>query len=67
MWKATKLFAEGDVGGFDANADTAFELQREGRTIVRKSVDSTDWSYQVAGGLEFNSRVRFGRRSGGVT
>jgi hypothetical protein len=45
IWKATKLFAEGDVGGFDANADTAFELQREGRTIVRKSVDSTDWSY----------------------
>jgi len=53
IWKATKIFAEGDVGGFDANADTAFELQREGRTIVRKSVDSTDWSYQVAGGLEF--------------
>src|SRR5438034_5361344 len=53
IWKATKLFAEGDVGGFDVNADTAFELQRQGRTIVRKSVDSTDWSYQVAGGLEF--------------
>ena len=53
IWKATKLFAEGDVGEFDANADTAFELQREGRTIVRKSVDSTDWSYQTAGGLEF--------------
>src|ERR1043166_6326204 len=53
IWKATKLFAEGDVGGFDANSDTAFELQREGRTIVRKSVDSTDWSYQAAGGLEF--------------
>ena len=53
IWKATKIFAEGDVGGFDANADTAFELQREARTIVRKSVDSTDWSYQVAGGLEF--------------
>jgi len=53
IWKATKLFAEGDVGGFDANADTAFELHREGRTIVRESVDSTDWSYQLAGGLEF--------------
>ena len=52
IWKATKLFAEGDVGGFDANADTAFQLQREGRTIVRESVDSSDWSYQVAGGLE---------------
>ena len=53
IWKATKLFAEGDVGGFDANADTAYELQRKGRTIVRKSIDSTDWSYQLAGGLEF--------------
>jgi opacity protein-like surface antigen len=53
IWKATKIFAEGDVGGFNANADTAYELQREGRTIARKSVDSTDWSYQLAGGLEF--------------
>jgi opacity protein-like surface antigen len=53
IWKATKLFAEGDVGGFDANSDTAFELHRQGRTIVRESVDSSDWSYQVAGGLEF--------------
>ena len=53
IWKATKLFAEGDVGGFDANADTAFELHREGRTIARRSVDSFDWSYQLAGGLEF--------------
>src|SRR5437588_7861349 len=52
IWKAAKLFAEGDVGGFNANADTAFELRREGRTIRRESVDSTDWSYQVAGGLE---------------
>jgi opacity protein-like surface antigen len=52
IWKATKLFAEGDIGGFDVNADTAFELHREGRTIRRESVDSTDWSYQVAGGLE---------------
>jgi opacity protein-like surface antigen len=53
IWKATKLFAEGDVGGFEANADTAFELHREGLTVRRESVDSTDWSYQVAGGLEF--------------
>lgn len=53
IWKATKLFAEGDVGGFDANSDTAFELHRQGRTIVRESVDSSDWSYQLAGGLEF--------------
>ena len=53
IWKATKIFAEGDVGGFNANADTAFALRRQGRTIVRESVDSTDWSYQLAGGLEF--------------
>jgi opacity protein-like surface antigen len=53
IWKATKIFAEGDVGGFNANADTAFALRRQGRTIVRESIDSTDWSYQLAGGLEF--------------
>jgi opacity protein-like surface antigen len=53
IWKATKIFAEGDVGGFNANADTAYALHREGRTIVRESIDSTDWSYQLAGGLEF--------------
>ena len=53
IWKATKIFAEGDVGGFNANADTAYELQQQGSTIVRKSIDSTDWSYQLAGGLEF--------------
>ena len=53
IWKATKIFAEGDVGGFNANADTAYELHRQGRTIVRESIDSTDWSYQLAGGLEF--------------
>jgi opacity protein-like surface antigen len=52
IWKAVSLYAEGDVGGFDANSDTAFELQRQGRTIVRAPVDSTDWSYQVQGGLE---------------
>jgi opacity protein-like surface antigen len=28
-------------------------LHRQGRTIVRESIDSTDWSYQLAGGLEF--------------
>ena len=53
IWKATSLYAEGDVGGFNANSDSAFEIHREGRTIVRESVDSSDWSYQVQGGLEF--------------
>ena len=53
LWKAVSLYAEGDVGGFDANSGSAFEIHRKGRTIVRESVDSSDWSYQVQGGLEF--------------
>ena len=53
IWKATSLYAEGDVGGFNANSGSAFEIHREGRTIVREPVDSSDWSYQVQGGLEF--------------
>jgi opacity protein-like surface antigen len=53
IWKAISLYAAGDIGGFDANADTAFELRREGRTIAREPVDSSDWSYQVQGGIEF--------------
>jgi opacity protein-like surface antigen len=53
IWKPISFYAEGDVGGFDANFDSAFELHRQGRTIVRESVDSSDWSYQVQGGLEF--------------
>jgi opacity protein-like surface antigen len=52
IWKAISLYAEGDIGGFDANSDTAFELHRQGRTIVREPVDSSDWSYEVQGGLE---------------
>src|SRR5215475_6019922 len=52
IWKAISLWAEGDVGGFDANSGSAFELQRQGRRIVRESIDSSDWSYQVQGGVE---------------
>jgi opacity protein-like surface antigen len=52
IWKATSLYAEGDVGGFDANSGSAFAIHSEGRTIVREPVDSSDWSYQVQGGLE---------------
>ena len=57
LWKAISLYAEGDVGGFDANSGSAFEIRREGRTIAREPVDSSDWSYQVQGGLE----VQFSR------
>ncbi|MGC2626734.1 MAG: hypothetical protein WA269_07840 [Candidatus Udaeobacter sp.] len=53
IWRATSLYAEADAGGFDANSGSAFEIQREGRTIAREPVDSSDWSYQVQGGLEF--------------
>jgi hypothetical protein len=53
IWKAMSFYAEADVGGFDANADTAFELRRQGRTIAKESVNSSDWSYQAQGGLEF--------------
>jgi hypothetical protein len=53
IWKAISLYAEGDVGGFDANSGTAFELRRQGRTIVRAPVHSSDWSYEVQGGPEF--------------
>ena len=52
IWKAVSLYAEGDVGGFNANSGSAFEIHREGRTLVRNSIDSSDWSYQVQGGLE---------------
>jgi len=52
LWKAISLYAEGDVGGFDVNSGSAFELRRQGRTIVRESVESSDWSYQVQGGIE---------------
>jgi opacity protein-like surface antigen len=53
LWKAISLYAEGDVGGFDANSGSAFKLRGQGPTILRESVDSSDWSYQVQGGLEF--------------
>jgi opacity protein-like surface antigen len=53
LWKATSLYVEGDVGGFDANSGSAFDVHREGRTVVKTPISSSDWSYQVQGGLEF--------------
>jgi hypothetical protein len=53
IWKATSLYAEGDIGGFDANSDSAFEIERQGGTLVKKPISSEDWSYQLQGGLEF--------------
>jgi hypothetical protein len=78
IWKAISLYAEGDIGGFDANSDSAFEIHRQGRTLVKTPVSSEDWSYQLQGGLEFQvSRwfwaqlgwrwLRYGFVSGGFT
>jgi opacity protein-like surface antigen len=54
LWKAMSFYAEGDVGGFDANSGSAFAVHREGRrNIVKTPIDSSDWSYQIQGGLEF--------------
>jgi hypothetical protein len=53
IWKATSLYAEGDIGGFDANSDSAFEIHRQGRRLVKTPISSEDWSYQLRGGLEF--------------
>jgi opacity protein-like surface antigen len=52
IWKAISLYAEGDVGGFDANSGSAFQVHRQGRTLVKTSISSSDWSYQVQGGIE---------------
>ena len=52
IWKPVSLWAEGDVGGFDANGDSAFALTRKGRRPVLEQVSSSDWSYQVQGGVE---------------
>ena len=64
IWKATSLYAEADVGGFDANSGSAFEIRSEGRTIAREPVDSSDWSYQVQGGLEFQISRWFWAQAG---
>jgi hypothetical protein len=53
LWRATSLYGEGDVGGFDANSGSAFEVRRQGRTLVKTPISSEDWSYQIQGGLEF--------------
>jgi hypothetical protein len=52
IWKPISFWANGDVGGFDANSDSAFEVQRQGRTFVKTTVSGSDWSYQVQGGIE---------------
>jgi hypothetical protein len=53
LWKAISLYAEGNVGGFDANSGSAFEVHRQGGTLVKTPISSSHWSYQMQGGLEF--------------
>lgn len=53
IWKPVSLWASVDGGGFDANSGSAFELQLQGRRIVRAPISSEDWSYQLLGGVEF--------------
>jgi hypothetical protein len=53
LYKPVSFWVKGDVGGFDANADSAFKVISEGRrnpAVVPAS--SRDWSYQIQGGLE---------------
>jgi hypothetical protein len=52
IWKPISFWANGDVGGFDANSDSAFEVRRQGRTFVKTTVSGSDWSYQIQGGIE---------------
>lgn len=53
IWKPISLWANVDGGGFDANSDSAFQLQLQGGRIVKTPRSSEDWSYQLRGGLEF--------------
>lgn len=53
IWKPISFWANGDVGGFDANSDSAFKLGRKNGTRALVPSSSEDWSYQVQGGLEF--------------
>jgi opacity protein-like surface antigen len=50
--KAISLYVEGDVGGFDVNSGPAFEVRSQGGTLVKSPISSSDWSYQVQGGIE---------------
>jgi opacity protein-like surface antigen len=65
IWKAISFYAEGDVGGFNANSGSAFAVHREGRrNIVKTPIDSSDWSYQIQGGLEFQVSRWFWAQAG---
>lgn len=50
--KAVTLYASGDIGGFDANSGDAFKLSNQNGNPVLVSTESSDWSYQIQGGVE---------------
>jgi hypothetical protein len=50
--KAVTLYANGDLGGFDVNSGSAFEAVQTPNGLTRASTSSSDWSYQVQGGVE---------------
>ena len=46
IWKPVSVWANVDGGGFDANSDSAFQLQLGRRTrIVKAPISSEEWSY----------------------
>ena len=52
IWRATSLYAEGDVGGFDANSGSASKSNAKGGRL-RENRWIVLMDYQVQGGLEF--------------
>ena len=52
VYKAVSLWANGDIGGFDANSGSAFRLGRTGGRPALVPASSSDWSYQAQGGIE---------------
>src|SRR5262249_8284291 len=52
IWRATFLYAEGDIGGVAANSASAVFVGGQGRELLGKPSSSEDWSYQLQGGRE---------------
>ena len=67
IWKATSLYAEGDVGGFEANSGSAFEIHREGRTIARNRWTALIGATRCKAVSNFKSAGGSGRSLAGAT
>ena len=66
IWRATSLYAEGDIGGFDANSDSAFEIVRQGAGVVKRPRSSEVGAISFKAASNFKSADGFGRRSAGA-